>query len=690
MRYSNIDYTVLYVDPSKATNGNGSTPANALNALPTSVSGIADNTCYIIRRTAEAKACTLPSGTNNAVTNLMFIGMPMAADAMWDLVPQAAKTAWGSDTAEYANIQTTTASCSLQLPYIQQFVMHRVYLCRNGVDASAYLLRFNNSSDYIGCFSFDNCKFGSRGIDMNLSTYAAELTSARLCGYVYIYYARMLSVTNSVINHGLCGYSSYGHGIYCRWADVMNVENVQVFSPASTSSSQGYPLCLSESSGEGVECNIRNVTQTIRRNGASGQYVPTLLAVQGYIAMRLEGITVKTGTPLSAASPTSYQMSYAALSFQSVYELTAENLDLEYADCWNCRAPVLQFSRCYSSTYVPGCDKHLRNIKVTLARENGIGTPLSYENASSTGYNYAAVSLEFSNDNADVKAKVVQVDGITVRCPRGKALYAESVRLTDGEFEGAVHLKASVADIRSVKTWFPGKAVNAYEGTHMRVRKLECNLENTDYPYNEDPAVGTSFSDNASVFVDESNSGLRPMSATTLRAEHIYQGIGCNNEGEDGHFAFRCANGLCDTWSVHRQGGGASALKIYNNSYSGGGTMALGRRPFNGMQLLPTTTGRHILKAHIAFKGYAKPAELYRHFFVSVETGGKVFYSTLHGRWSDDASAVWVNDSELTKLVLELPIDIAAVQPVDVRVYFSWYSSGGFVYLDPDIELVEA
>jgi hypothetical protein len=24
-----------------------------------------------------------------------------------------------------------------------------------------------------------------------------------------------------------------------------------------------------------------------------------------------------------------------------------------------------------------------------------------------------------------------------------------------------------------------------------------------------------------------------------------------------------------------------------------------------------------------------------------------------------------------------------------VRVYFSWYSSGGFVYLDPDIELEE-
>ena len=690
MRYSNIDYTVLYVDPSKTTNGNGSTPANALNALPTSVSSIPNNTCYIIRRTAEAKACVLPSGTNNSVTNLMLLGMPMAADAMWSLVPEAAKTAWGSDAAEYANIQTTSASGSLQLPYIQQFVMHRVYLCRNGVDANAYLLRFYNSSDYIGCFSFDHCKFGAKGVDMNLPSYATELTSSRLCGYVYIYYARMLSLTNTIVNHGVCGYSSYGHGIYCKWADMMNVENVQVFSPAGTSSSQSYPLYLSDGSSEGVECTIRNVTQTVRLNGTQGQYVPTLLSVQGYIALRLQNITVKTGTALSANRPSSYQIGYALLSFQSIYEITADGLDLEYNDCWNCRAPVVSFSRCYSSTYVPGCDKHIRNLKVTMARTSGLGSPLSYENASSSGYNYATVSLEFDSDNAEVRAKVMQVDGITVLCPRGKAIYAESVRLTEGEFEGSVHLKATVADIKSVKTWFPGKALNAYDGTHVRVRELECNLENTDYPYNEDPAVGTSYSDNGSVFVDKSNSGLRPMSATTSRAEHIYQGFGCNNEGEEGHFAFRCANGICDTWSVHRQGGGASALKIYNNSYSGAGTMVLGRRPFNGMQLLPTTTGRHLLRAHIAFKGYAKPAELYRHFIISAESEGKVLYSTIHGRWSDDASAVWVNDSELTKLVLEMPLDIREGSPVDVRVYFSWYASGGFVYLDPDIELVEA
>ena len=269
MRYSNIDYTVLYVDPSKSTNGTGATPATAMNTLPASIGSIADRTCYLIRRTAEAKALVLPSGTNSNVTALMFLGMPMAADEMWDLVPQEAKTAWGSDAAEYANIQTTSASCSFQLPYAQQFAMHRIYLCRNGVDASAYLMRLANTEG-IGCYSFDHCKFGSRGIDIDRTSYTGEITTSRLCGYVSIGKARMVSLTNSVMNHGACGYSSYAHGFSCSWADVLNVDNVQIFSPAASSSSQAFPLSLSDNYAEGVECAIRNVTQTIRLNGSGG------------------------------------------------------------------------------------------------------------------------------------------------------------------------------------------------------------------------------------------------------------------------------------------------------------------------------------------------------------------------------------------------------------------------------------
>ena len=690
MRYSNVEYAVVYVDPSKSTNGDGANPSSAMNALPASANDFANNTCYLVRRTEESKSCVLPNGTNNSLLNVMIVGMPIASDQMWELVPDAAKTAWGGDSARYANLRCATSGASFQMPYAQQFKLHRVYLFRDGVTADNYLFKFTNSSDYVGCFSFEHCKFGAKGVNVDSASYKTQVTTNVLTGYVSISYARMVSVTDCVINHSLCGYSSYPHGIVVKWAEVMYVDGVDVYSPAWTSSSNAYPLMLAENSADGVECTVRNVTQTIRLNGTSGTYVPALLSVQGYVSLRAENIAVKTGEPLATGRPTSYQNYCPLVSFQNVPELTMKSVNLEYRDCWNIRYPVLQASRCHLSTYVPGVGKEIRDISVTMAREDGIGAAITYSNATQNGESYAAVVLTFSTGSGTVYAKVPFVENVKVLNPRGKAFYAESVRLTDAEFEGNVFLKGCVADIRSVKTWFPGGAVGAWDGTHVRVRRLECNVDNDIYPYNEDPAVYTSFSESGSVFVDESNTSLRPMTAQSSKSERIYQGFGCNNEGTDGHFAFRCPNGLCDTWSVHRQGGGASALKLYNNVCTNAGTMVLGRRPFNGMELLPTSTGRHILRAYVAYKGYAKPAELYRHFFISAEVGGKTLYSTLHGRWADDATSVWVNDSDLTRKVLEMPIDIPEVSPVNVRVYFSWYAAGGFVYLDPDIKLTEA
>lgn len=684
MLLSNVEYQVRYIDPSKTTNGAGRYVTDAMNQLP----ALENNTCYIIRRTAEAKALTLPSGTYNDITNIAFIGMPLSSDELWEQMPSDAKTTWGKDAASYANIEAKVASASLQLPNIQQFKMHRVYLCRNGVDAGAYLLKFNNTSDYIGCFSFEHCKFGSRGVNLDLSSYKTTLESAKLCGYVYIYYARMVSITESIIHHGATGYSSYAHGIYCKFAEIMNVDHVYVYSAAGSSSSNAYPLFLSDASQEGIECNIHDIVQTIRLNGSTGQYVPQLLSVQGYISLKVSDISVQTGDPLSDTKPSSYQIYSALLNFQNVYELSMKYVFLEYNDCWNVRSPALSISRAYTSTYVPGCDKTLNRIGVGLATEDGIGSPVSYENASQSGSSYAAVVLDFSSDTASVRAKAVQVDDIIVRNPRGKALYAEAVRLTNGEFEGSIHLKSTIADVKKLSTWFPGKALNVYDGSHVRVHELICNIENPTYAYNEDPAVGTTFSDNGNVFVVKSNTSLRPMVTQTSKADHIYQGVGCNNEGAEGHFAYRCANGVCDTWSV-RRGDGPASLKFMNNTCPGGGTMVLGRKPFNGIEILPTTTGRHILRAHIAFKGFAKKEDLYRHFIISAEVGGKTYYSTVNGVWADNDASIWVNDSDLEQYLLAIPIDIKEVSPVNVRVYFSWYSAGGFVYLDPDIELAK-
>ena len=218
MIYSNVDFNVVYVDPSIGTAGDGTTPAGALKALPANAADFADNTCYLIRRTSESYATIIPNGENTNITNLLLLGMPNPSDLMYDFVPEEAKTAWGADEAEYANVKSVVADGRFQLPNLMVFLMHRVYLFRDGIDSNNYMLYFYNSSDYKMCISFEHCKFGSRGINVDDPEYAGgALTQNRLKSYVYIYYARMLNIRDCVIHYAITGNSSNGHGIYRRF-----------------------------------------------------------------------------------------------------------------------------------------------------------------------------------------------------------------------------------------------------------------------------------------------------------------------------------------------------------------------------------------------------------------------------------------------------------------------------------------
>ena len=82
---------------------------------------------------------------------------------------------------------------------------------------------------------------------------------------------------------------------------------------------------------------------------------------------------------------------------------------------------------------------------------------------------------------------------------------------------------------------------------------------------------------------------------------------------------------------------------------------------------------------------------MFRRLIVSAtvkrEDGDVTYFSTLHGRWADDSESLWTNDDNLTQKCLELPLDLPNSEPVDVRIYFAWYSGSGFVYIDPAVTL---
>ena len=472
------------------------------------------------------------------------------------------------------------------------------------------------------------------------------------------------------------------------------MEDVKVYSPLNYGSYEYYPLCLSENSDDGIECEIRNISQELIFNGTY-EYIPCLLRVSGYLNARIYNISVNMADRgLSEIRPANLYIQGSLIRFSYLRDFTVSDITVNIPRCWRCTAPAVGLYDCYSSNYVPGIEKDVRNITINFCEdeENAIGSPISYSDASNSGSNYVALYLEFDRDDAGMYAKVPVVSGITVNNPRGRSLYINNARLTNVKLKGSMTCYNTVADIDKLETWFPGYVLWAYDGSHVRVKDMFINIDNPAYLYSQEPAVGSDYSSRANVFADKCNIALRPLNYRNDNDYYIYQGFGCNNEGEEGHFCFRCPNGIADTWSVHRTGGGAAALKLYNNNYNTTRTMVLGRKPFKGMELLPTTSGRHLLKMHIAYKGYTDDSDMFRRLIVSAtvrDSDGNdcSYWSTLHGRWVDDSASEWINDENLTQKCLEIPMDLVENNPVDVRIYFCWFSSSGFVYIDPAIEL---
>ena len=205
MILSNTNFTVLYVDPSAASAGDGGTPATALKALPASASGIADGTCYLIRRTAASGEITLPLGENSSVTAFALIGMPKATDELYALMPEAARTAWGADAADYARVKAVTnddpwggeGAKTLSLPNCLAFFLHRVDLHRDGQGAIEAAISLPNTAQ-TGSVSIERCRFGLKGSDLE----SQSCTSAPSYGaamYVQVGKPQVLSVRHCVL-----------------------------------------------------------------------------------------------------------------------------------------------------------------------------------------------------------------------------------------------------------------------------------------------------------------------------------------------------------------------------------------------------------------------------------------------------------------------------------------------------------
>jgi len=690
MLYSNLDYNVVYVDPSTAASGDGATPETALKNLPEAGS-LAEQTCYLIRRTDPGDACSLPSGTNNSLKRILLTGMPLASDTLYVFIPDAAKAAWGSDTYAYANIKATSGSQSLVMNQLEMFLLHRVNLFRSGVSGiSTYMLVSYQSNEGKGIFSFDHCRFGVDGYPVEEEDYSGgTYTENAMSGYVRLGQARMLNIRDCVFNLRTV-YRYYG--FYCYASDYLNFtgNKVTILARGNIDSSYDY-FCLADSQRGQTELLISDVTVKYLLNGSSSRYFDRFFMANYYPSARVNGISVSMDDIAPDSHPDGVSFTGGMLYLSYTGDFAVRNITGTLPYTW-----IFDSAFIYITSYLcntnAGCEKEVSGIDITVGGDSAVGGCRSYDEVKNFSDSRSLLSVQtYAGDRSYYYPKVTVLKNLNLKYPRGTALYATMCRITDTVIEGNAYLSGCMADIDSISTWFPGYALRLGNYSHARVGTLTVNTANETYPYNSDDAVQCcdgNYAGNA--YVENCNVPLCPVQLSTSGGD-THVGRTCANSGETGHYTMLSRNVAADTWNVYRTGGAAACLKIRNDACSTTNTMILGRKPFRGMSVTPRATGRHVLRMHAAFKGYDSLDELARKFIVTAtadESGNpRVYTSSTDGQWKDDPGSEWVNDTGLTQKVLEIPLDISALTAVDVRVGFGWYSATGFVYIDPALEL---
>lgn len=717
MIFSNIDFTLKYLDPSAEENGDGTSPESPLNAFPESIGELGDNTAWIIRRTSEDYSAFLPGGNTSEIHNILFIGMPKNTDPLWTMMPRLAQEAWGSDEAEYANIRANTGDepwgdeYGFNLPACKTFMLHRLYVFRDESWAYMSIFKFP-AQNYTASISIENCKFGQKGIDLDSQDFTTSTNTSRCKAFFYINTAHVLSMHRcifNIVNDGDDWYGDTADPFHLNNASYISVSDVDVYTTTSQYGGDygpggGTALCFSNGSWGGAFSDYQNLRFHILVNGTWG-YMPCLFysAVNDYCRIRNITATVEE-RKLGTNNPSQYCVGQSMIRSHGSREFEIDGITVTIPKCWRITegGRVVSISGFCNST-IPGFSKSVRNITISMAETDGV------DNEASTGNYYewvrqgigdigrypwySALELSFSERSYSEGAwEPVIVSGITVTHPHGVALYAYGCQIRNCSLKGTIKLRRCVADVTSMTSFYPGYALFAAEASTLRVGTLTLGKENAEITGGaDDPAVGSYYSDTSFIYVGTCNGPLKSNIGGT--ATNVYNGYNviCANESDSGHYTCRSENYICDTWNARRTGGAPACLKIISSA-NGSGGMSLGRAPFRGFQITPAETGIHTLEFHIAAKGISDLSELNRRLLVQVTvpraSGTQdMYFSSTSGRWEDDSSAEWINDSEMVQRKLVMPLNITEAGALDVKIHYQLYSASGYVYLDPAIAL---
>lgn len=765
LKYNGNEYNILYIDASIAEPGDGSTPSTALSNIPTTLT---DKTCYIIRRNADDETIhvDMPQSWYASLYYIMFLGMPLSDDPMYNIMESEAKTAWGADTGKYARIRCNTTSGQdtyrdYSMSNTSNYTLFKTSTIRNFYSGNCYFYRDGNGHssgsdgrymswmfgfDYSSRFAditFNNCKFGYTQYNLenddyllnnDISTDSSTYPQNKCRCFIAASSLNSFTINNCIINqvyvmpycrydywyqpHAKCIYvTGFNKSIFTN-----NQFNV-LYRNSNTSYGNNFTTSIWNNNiylygGDRSSIAVKNIevnkifTATNSRGANTNLYI---YSQRNTVVDNIK-LNVKKMGNSSTFTIASYDTSFATFEFIGTNSLKVSNVYTNLSQ---------SYVRCNYFIYMESMQDNVGNVSSKIENiyakfstiGNGLGGNIVSINNNYYNWNTSTDPTDISNNNqwyergyGRNESKAWIANNIVVDAPNvnGTALSLTRAGAKSPYINGKVYLAHGTLDVKKHVWNYPTSVGVTLRGnSYYKCDDYKANIEYPDYS-------GTAQIDwqpqsMSSVYVSKSNCILMDENPyRTIYLASSNNSFVCPNYIKTGQFFQRNEVCFCKSWNTVRTGSNSQGSLRFNNNYAdinnNSYPLIVGHEPYSGIQIVPSSTGKKILTAYMATKnmdaseiGYTgrigihvNCPEKYTDYYNVEKTNFKQHeYTSEAIGWQSDNST-WSGDTNLRTYKCEIPIEVFTLdEPIDVKIWFNWYSVNGYVYVDPDFKLTD-
>ncbi len=699
LNLAGVTLNVVYVDPSLATAGDGTTPAGALKTIGTPASGNA----YIVRRLDGTASSLTAVSLSVAAGSLAIIGMARPGTPEYALMPTAAKAAWGSDTGRYAILTMAAAAAALVTLANNMYVGYFHGLQLSGIGSGdAYFL--NLSCRYSSIVT--DCKFFPTGMDLSAESYTSlptETTAATIGGVSITAYANYSTNAFSVTTIRDCVFcipgasSNKRHAIYLTGSQLVqasitnNVFYYTTGSTAAAATATNYGVYINTTLTTAPATPYYNKTINIcgntvnilvRANGTA-QWIPSCWNLSpNFGPLRFTNNTVQVASRrLGGSTYGAFTIAASTVSI-SAPQLFMDNntVNLSPTDWVLTLAANVVSIDCnnYAPARLARLVSYINTLMVNVGA-NGGDTTTTPSNA------YFALRLYWAAAAID---GLLVVSNLSVTAEKRRALSAQYCHFSSAiTLVGAMTSANNIGRIASLtSTQFCG-ALLSTSNDQLVIDALTGNA--AGYTGTEYLLSGSIYS--SYLYAGACNLPLRNLTPVGATAYGQTFSVSSSSYVTANRYTAASYGMTCDTVAVARTGGASSTL-LFSGSCGGYGWLTISPDGFAGIPITPAQTGANVLTMYgLIASGYSEAEASQRlnlSIVVTLANGTKYeVQSRADGQCVTDSS-VWGAAGTAVKFTLPFYVPAGATAVLSIE-YFN-YTSALTLYLDPTRHITAA